>query len=331
MRNIELNNEQTEEQVELTEDQKKFEQQKNELLEMSGEYSNNSREIFGYGVFNIEGGQELIDLFGTDRVLDAMEEVKKEGEGSLYNVICQLEPNRENRAKLYETILKSAEEKKEAYQNDLQTGSIPHGSQEYWIMRTWGPTDNNVRHLEFNLKEYAIFDGFFLNNSEGTTKAMSLMERFSRRLGSLGRKPFINYVDASMNDFGFTDLDKKRKELAENGDILLSAVDTKTTANKQLEQEISDKKQGLLQELSLTIEANIQTLNEKYLEAANTIIRDMDQTIGIQLEMQSSTSQEIGDRFIAELSAKLHELEEQAAREIEEANKPYNEIVESIT
>lgn len=146
--------------------QKEWEK-KNELLRIT--------EAFGR--FSTEGGQELITVFGVEKVAQALNKVLElpiDEHTGLYMLVRTLEPNLAKRKKVYEKMLKTVDEEVKVYGAGFREQKTSAERKQYREDQggDYAPTAEMATARKMRIREYQMYDRAAFTIVGGLVNAM---------------------------------------------------------------------------------------------------------------------------------------------------------------
>lgn len=128
-------------------------EKKNELL----------RVTEALGRFSLEGGQELITVFGAEKVAAALDQVLAgpiDERTGLYMLVRTLEPNLQKRKIVYNKMLTAIDAEVKAYEEGLAQMKTSAEREEYRYLHggQYAPTEEMVLARKVRIREYQLYD-----------------------------------------------------------------------------------------------------------------------------------------------------------------------------
>lgn len=142
-------------------------EKKNELL----------RVTEAFGRFSTEGGQELITVFGVEKVAEALDKVLKlpiDERTGLYMLVRTLEPNLAKRKKVYEKMLNAVDEEVKVYGAGFREQKTSADRKQYREDQggDYAPTAEMATARKMRVREYQMYDRAAFNIVGGLVNAM---------------------------------------------------------------------------------------------------------------------------------------------------------------
>lgn len=138
------------------------------------------RETEAYQAFAQEGGQELVTIFGAEKVGAAVERLLKDPNKALdertglYLLVKELEPNENKRSALYKKMAKAADAEAEAYEVGLRAQKT-NADRDAYITLNGGkdaPTRERALLRKLRIAEYRAYDRAAYSVIGGLTQMM---------------------------------------------------------------------------------------------------------------------------------------------------------------
>lgn len=150
----------------LVEEEDDMEAEKGPYAELRKEWEKKNellRATEALGRFSAEGGQELIAVFGIEKVAAALDHVLArpvDERTGLYMLVRTLEPNLAKRKKVYAKMLKAADEETRAYEAGLAEMRTPAERKEYRELHggDYAPTAEMAMVRKTRIREYQLYD-----------------------------------------------------------------------------------------------------------------------------------------------------------------------------
>lgn len=264
-----------------------------------------SERAFALSTFFNHGGQELISKFGSTRVLDAIGELDKgeAREPNVFELIKQLEPNKEKRRLLYkemEDMAAKALEKKEADEQKLSAGEDEEAYRKF--LRVYDDL-NRSKTLGVQMTAQAcrvmdsLFGRVFLTNEKA--------------LARFGLEP----LSASIRGSGLEALKSELGTSETEGD-LLAAIDRIDGQRYEMRDARMKEAGAIAEKLDGEIRAIVSAAEGELASKVNPMLVDL------QATLEKHTGNDTGEQLIAKIAEtvqkEIDQMREMTQRSIEQ-------------
>lgn len=263
----------------------------------------------------LEGGKELIKIYGAEKFTNAISEAKSKKEkraktykselneeANMYEIIKILEPDKEKRSKLYKEMRKINEDLLENPDNRNVV---------------FGDSRNNLELRKARINHFESLDGL-------SNLTLENIKRWLVPHWEIGNKG--DYVGMTcFTDINVRDLEKQLKEY--DDDVVRLVMD-KYHSNNEKRRELSIKRDELIEKLNKEITEIIKETRIVFFKEHTDLIRERE-------AVQVSTpivegGQEIIDAAVASMEETLKEHYKNAEKEIFEKTKEQRELINEI-
>ena len=217
------------------------------LVNEDKEWWNNMRKTGDIYKLISENGEWLIEKFGSEKFIAAIDKVKSNEDSTIYDIVKELEPKKGERVKLY----KELREKIESSQQNLTEESEQSSTEE---------SESNP------LNEQKIIDNCLvvIDKFEELDGLKSTVVRKAKKL-----LPISSSLPQDFNDYIYrfdTDELKKKLEELKEGKNINDLVKEEFFANNEKRDEIDEKRDKLAIELRREIIKIVKNINKESLE-----------------------------------------------------------------
>lgn len=286
-----------------------------------GAEKDRSEQAFALETFCMHGGQELVQIFGAEKVFDAVNslvQTRKGGEElpNLLDVVKKLVPDAKDRQKVYDQMDKGA--KDFLSQKEEEEQKLAHDGDEDANKRFW-----DIYHGGGN----AGADGNTLRCKQFTIESLRRMDSILGKLFSgKGEKHMLDFPAVHIVQEGFKgNLGKLKEELTAPGreDFLVAVHEMRSQIDKDDAERIQEAteiyKQSDQEIRKITLE-----LNNELAGKVNKILEDLQSTLS------KHTGSETGDKIIASIAAAVQKdieaFQQAADKEIERRTAKLKEV-----
>jgi len=318
-----------------------FEKEHEELKEKLLNHEISCETVEAISSLQVQGGEELIDIYGVSRFVDALKEAnarEKNGliERNMYEVVKILEPDQKRRREVFDKIYKKIEEETEAenkkdYYESIEYDDVPHGL-------VYAPRGNDImrKNMEVNaLKNVDIYGINLLNEAfnKFSKNPSSLYSMHSYKTSSFAGKykSFFYYPPEEINLDEFkTDLEDSDNKEGEIFGATLKKIERINKGKEELTKEmnkfvkeINDKILYISEKIDQKFLKNIKEIEVKY-PVLNDELKDE-----IKNKSEEKFNSESGQKsHVEEVAGKMFEKEflklaEKHEEDIQEQTRKY--------
>lgn len=290
---------------EIKEDESGFDERFRELEERREKIRHEQRKAIALSTLMREGGQTLINEFGSEKLFDAIKQAKEQNVGipTTFEIIKQLEPDQKKRVALYSKMESDADSDLQEYEVWEQNPGEDERKYHYYGERHAGNTNGTkVAVVAFRSLDTRL--GKLLSNSRMFLEAHAQGVEHLTSLGEVGLDQLRGRLSAHEDklyrliaEIGFS-TDEDREQLGEDGNKLYGEISREIErVEHEIRLQFEEWRAGVLADLETASKLDSKTgeVSEAIKDAVQKVEGEVQQRV---------------DGFDAELSEKTKDLQE---------------------
>ena len=284
-----------------------------------GEEKDRSEQAFALENFYMHGGQELVQIFGAERVFGAIGDLQKMNEGkgkaaNLLDIIKHLVPDGEERKRVYDQMEKSAKDfmgQKDQEEKRLAESGDEAAYQRFLAIYEHGTVARPSALLGIQM-------------TAGTLRRMDAI--LGRLFAGKAEKLFLDSATIHVTQEGYKgNLGKLKEELTAPGreDFLVTSHEMRSLIDKDAAKRIQEAT-DIVKKCDQEIQTITTELNNKLAGQVNKILEDLQSTL------EKHAGSEAGEKIIASIAAAVQKdieaFQQATDREIEQKTAKLKEV-----